>query len=538
MKIIIHYNHKLNYKKIMDQKISSSGTDQQVNNASNRPNQIMSDSFLLHSDNTIIPNDKQWGEKLRNYQKSKEVFKYDPKVFPKHITTKMINSCEKVFNPITQKYYDPKKEQSNLDLASKTKLTNITNGYDKQLEVESTYDIINLNNKLGYFNYNDEVKKSRTDNSNQFNFEKNNIKPYNIISNLSLKEHNFLPPNLRPSEDALLKSHEGIFLAKSPSVENNINNPNLKYRKDFNIINNKYKYFDTEKQLTEKQIQNLTAMKKMQNMKTYDIIRGKFINPNVEKEWQEKTKKRNVEKSYDNSKMDKIHDKNYIVRNPINHYIYDKAEQKRLDDIEYNKKRRYLVEDELNNYYHSMSNNNAEQKNINCHNYFHPFELILQNKRGYDILTNKEQTYSDNNKYLSDIQNKKMTKDWDKIKINSDQNNSFNNKKIYKQEYDYSDVNDNYNKFLDERKERIKIINDNKKLIMKTPNIKNNLGSLSVDNMKNIPKTNKVLNTDSGVFNNNAKDRIMYHKGSDYMNKNEFFGIPDKSGNNSPVVAK
>ena len=515
----------------MDQKIE---TDQQFG----PPKQVMSDDFLLRSDNTIIKNDNQWGEKLRNYQKSKDVFKYDPKIFPKHITSKMINSCEKVFNPITQKYYDPKKEQYNIDIASKTKLSNITNGYDKQLEVESTYDVINLQNKLKYFNYNDEIKKSKDD-KNQFNFEKNNIKPYNIISNLSLKEHNFLPPNLRPSEDELLKSKEGIYLVKSPSTENNVNNPNLKYRKDFNIINNQYKFFDKEKQLTEKQIQNLTAMKKMQNMKTYDIIRGKFINDNVEKEWQEKMKKKNVEKSCDNSKNDKIRDKNFIVRNPINHYIYDKTEQKRLDEIEYNKKRRYLVEDELNNYYHSMSNNNAVLKNVNCHNYYRPFELILQNKRGYNILTNKEQTYSDNNKYLSDIQNKKMTKDWDKIKLNSDENNSFKNKSIFKEEYDYSDVNDNYNKFLDERKERLKIINENQKLIMKTPNARSNLGSLSVDNMKTAPKVSKTIDTDSCLFSNEPKNQIMYHiKGNNYMDKYEFFGIPKKSGNASPVNVK
>ena len=29
-------------------------------------------------------------------------------------------------------------------------------------------------------------------NENQFNFEKANVKPYNIISNLSLRTHNFL----------------------------------------------------------------------------------------------------------------------------------------------------------------------------------------------------------------------------------------------------------------------------------------------------------------------------------------------------------
>jgi hypothetical protein len=39
----------------------------------------------------------------------------------------------------------------------------------------------------------------------------------------------------------------------------------------------------------------------------------------------------------------KTKDKNYIIRNPINNTVYDKEAQKRLDDIEREKKRRYIL---------------------------------------------------------------------------------------------------------------------------------------------------------------------------------------------------
>ena len=188
-------------------------------------------------DNSIFENDSKWGEKLRNYIKEKEVFHYDPKVFPKHITTKMINNSEREFNPITQKYYDEKKDQKVYENSKINRLAMISNGYDKQLEVESTYDIINLKNKLAYFNYFDSPKKTETEHgkSDQFNYEKNNVKPYNIISNLSLRKHNFVSTELRPANDNdLIKSEEGMYFKKSNLKNKNAMND--KYSRSINIF--------------------------------------------------------------------------------------------------------------------------------------------------------------------------------------------------------------------------------------------------------------------------------------------------------------
>ena len=481
---------------------------------------ITSNKAKIFFDKAIEPNDLKWGQKLQDYKNSKKVFSYDTKVFPKHITTKMIFDSQRVFNPITQKYYDEKRDQKVLENSKSNRLSMISKGYDKQLEVESTYDIINLNNKLKYFNYEDSPKKKEAGfgkNDNQFNYEKNNVKPYNIITNLSLRTHNFVAPEFRPKNDnAMIESEEGLGFKKSQLL----NKVNLeeKYGRDFNIINNRYKLFDKEKMCTEKQIQSLLAMKKMQNMKTYDIIQAKYINPKLEKELQEKEK---IQK--EKEKM-KIKDKNYMIRNPLNNMIYNKVEQKRLDDLDYDKKKRFLVSGYIDDYYHSKSNNIETQKLISHQNYFNPFEYKIQNKRGYNILTNKSQTVSEGNKYLSEIQESKLTTDWDKLKNNSDKdNNTFKTKNLYKVAYDTSDIDINYSNYLNLRKP---ILNQRSNTI-ENMSCKKNKNLDKIYNRGNgLSKSIDVMNGRNNVFNE-LENRIDYHMKYNDMNKGLFFGTPN-----------
>ena len=485
---------------------------------------ISSNKARIFKDNAIEPNDLKWGQKLRDYKNSKKVFKYDAKVFPKHITTKMIFDSQRQFNPITQKYYDEKKDQKIAKNSNNTRLSMISNGYDKQLEVESTYDIINLNNKLKYFNYEESQKKSEagySKNDNQFDYEKNNVKPYNIISNLSLRKHNFVSPELRPlNDDELIKSDEGLGYKKSQLL--NKVNINEKFARDFDIVNNRYKLFNKEKMYTDNQIQNLSAMKKMQNMKTYDIIRAKYVNPTLEKDLQEK------EKLEEERNKLKIRDKNYMVRNPLNNIIYDKAEQKRLDDIEYGKKKRFLASGYIDDYYHSKSNNIETQKLISHQSYFNPFEYKILNKRGYDILTNKAQTVSEGNKYLTEIQESKLTTDWDKLKSNSDKdNNTFKSKKLFKLSYDTSDIDINYSNYLNLRKptlnQRANTIDNNYDKNKNRNFRKGNNFSKSIDLLYN--------NDINKNFYNKYENRIDYHMKYNNMDKGMFFGISNASLN-------
>ena len=464
-------------------------------------------------DEAIEPNDPKWASKLIDYQNAKKVFHYNPDQFPKHITKKMIFDNQREFNPLTQKFYDQKKEENFIKKAKNAKINMISQGYDNQLEEETTYDIINLRNKLAYFNFKETPRKTEggfAKNENQFNFEKANVKPYNIISNLPLRTHNFLKPELRPENDnELIKSNEGLGYKK----ENLLNKKSLdmRYAKDYNIINNKYKIFDQEKKKTERQIQNLNALRKMQNMKTYDIIRGRYKNQNLEQKLLEKEK---LEKE---KKSSGIHDKNYIIRNPLNNIIYDEEKQKLLDQIEYKKRQRYLNKGLVNDYYHSKHNNLESQKLISHQHYFNPFEYRMNNIRGYDILTNKSQTIMEGNKYLTEIQAKKLETHWDKIKKNADNNNTLKNGNIYKADYDMNDIDLNYSNYLSMRKpilnqraNTIDIIN--KSNTKKSRNI--NILTKSIDNYKN-----NVFNKFENLIN-------FKHRRSGTIDKDKFFGTP------------
>ena len=464
-------------------------------------------------DEAIEPNDPNWASKLKEYQNSKKVFHYNRDEFPKHITKKMIFDSQREFNPITQKFYDNNKEQNFIKNSRKAKINMISRGYDNQLEEETTYDIINLRNKLDYFNFKETPKKTEggfAKNDSQFNYETANIKPYNIISNLSLRTHNFLKPELRPqNDDELIKSNEGLGYKK----EKLLNKKSLdeRYTKDFNIINNRYKLFDSEKKKTDRQIQNLNALRKMQNMKTYDIIRGRYKNQILEQKLIEK------EKQEKEKKQSGIRDKNYLVRNPLNNIIYNEEEQKRLDEIEQRKKQRYYDKDIINDYYHSMHNNIENQKLISHQHYFNPFEYRMNNKRGYDILTTKSQTIMEGNKYLTDIQAKKLETHWDKINNNSDiKHNTLKN--IYKADYDASDIDLNYSNYLNKRKPILEQRSKTIEIIHKNSRNKNEQKNNDLIKSTNIYKNN-VYNSFENLVNYNPKR-------SDTMDKDQFFGIP------------
>ena len=482
-------------------------------NSSLSPLEIQRQKVFL--DEAIEPNDPNWASKLIDYQNSKKVFNYKPEQFPKHITKKMIFDNQREFNPITQKFYDKNKEENFTKNSRNAKINMISKGYDNQLEEETTYDIINLRNKLEYFKFKETQEKTEggfAKNDSQFNYETANVKPYNIISNLSLRTHNYLKPELRPKNDnELIKSNEGLGYKK----ENLLNKKNLDeiYSRDYNIINNKYKLFDTEKKKTDRQIQNLNALRKMQNMKTYDIIRGRYKNQVLEQKLQEKEK---LEKS---KKPAGVRDKNYIVRNPLNNIIYDQEEQKRLDTIEYQKKQRFLSKEYVNDYYHSKHNNLESQKLISHQHYFNPFEYRMNNIRGYDILTNKSQTIMEGNKYLTDIQSKKLETHWDKIKNNADKkNNTFKSKNLYLAEYDSSDIDLHYSNYLSMRKpileQRANTID-----IIHRNNGKNGKNGNTLTKSIDISKNNNVFNRYENLIN-------YKYKRNETIDKDKFFGTP------------
>ena len=84
-----------------------------------------------------------------------------------------------------------------------------------------------------------------------------------------------------------------------------------------------------EKVKTEKEIQNLRAAKKIQDLKSYDIIKGQFIDPQTENEFRKSIEEKQMS-TINNAVRDKLKNKNYIIINPINNEVYDKEEQKKI----------------------------------------------------------------------------------------------------------------------------------------------------------------------------------------------------------------
>ena len=231
---------------------------------------------------------------------------------------------------------------------------------------------------------------------------------------------------------------------------------NDKYYKDYDIISNKYKFFNKEKEQTEKEIQTLTAAKKIQNLRTYDIIKRRYINPETEENYQKALEKKQKAK-IDNAVKDKIKNKNYIIRNPINNEVFDETAQKQQDQREFEKLGKYRMKSKIENYYRSLDVN----KDKNTENRFKtlnkPLEHKIVNDRGYNIvnhtLFNQENRSNKYKKY-------KILSDWEKLKLFSDEENStFDKKTIYKSMYDKSDVNENYKNFLIKRKQKLKELN-------------------------------------------------------------------------------
>ena len=232
-------------------------------------------------------------------------------------------------------------------------------------------------------------------------------------------------------------------------------------------------------------------------------------------------KKKEQEKLEKEKKSNGIRDKNYIVRNPLNNIIYDQEEQKRLDMIEYQKKQRFLSKGYVDNYYHSKHNNLETRKLISHQYYFNPFEYKMNNIRGYDILTNKSQTIMEGNKYLTEIQAKKLETNWDKIKNNADsKTNTFKSKKLYLSEYDTNDIDLHYSNYLSKRKPILEQRANTINFIERNNGKKDN-------NKKSLTKSIDM----KGMYNNNVFNKFenlinFRHKGNETIDKDKFFGTP------------
>jgi len=466
----------------------------------------------LESKEAILPNDKKWSEKINNYNLERTSFNFSRNDYPERVTHKFIKEEENSFDPITQRYSDKAKDNAIVQNEKKNNINDMSKAYDNELSLESTYNIINLRNKLKGLNYSEDKyihhRKVKNDIEDPY------YKPYNIITNNSFKVQHYLPPNMRKIFPSVETCTEGTMPMKNKRIYFND-----KYIRDYNIISNKYNTFDKEKAQTEKEIQTLEAAKKVQNLQNYDIIKRKFINPEIEEKFRkmlEQSQKKKISEAF----KDKIKNKNYIVSNPISNEVYDPEAQKKQDEKEFEKLEKFRTKYKIESLYRTIDENNDAKHENKFKTLNKPCEYKIVDDRGYNIVNHT--IFTEGNK-TNRFKRYKIMSDWEKLRSLADERNStFDKKLIYKSMYDKSDVNENYKNYMIKRRQKLQEL----KPLAEDPIFKI---SLANEKLKNPPftKTFNVDNKRSNTVENESRrgrNNILYKfRNNSIMNKKDFY---------------
>ena len=411
-------------------------------------------------------NNNNWVKNIKDYEYSKQnlEWKFNPK--PQYITHKQMAYNDIRFNPITQKYLDKSIENEVRINDDKNLKNTLVKNYDKSFQYKQTFDIITLENKLKDLNYEEEIKKKKIR-----NVLPDSKVPYNIISNISLNNHNIIPPNLRKKYPEFNEKKKQI-ITKSYLY------------KDYDIINNKYKVLDEEKQKIDKEIEKLTASKQINNRKDFDFIKCRFYNDELNKIEDEKMyKKKGNLIPYRGQKY-----------NPINMKTYDTDNLNNDDKESLKLQNKFKLRKDLEIYYINQEEKNLEiQKNKHC-DYRNYADI---DKRGYNII-NFEKSY---NKYQDNFPMKKVIEPWDYLKKNVGNNETISKKKLF--------INILKKQELDERLKQFKIIRNE-----------------SVQNLMNIKDEErfKIKELIPKINNNNNKQiNKSYSQPHLFMNKEDWF---------------
>ena len=296
---------------------------------------------------------------------------------------------------------------------------------------------------------------------------------------------------------------------------------NDKYIKDFDIINNRYKFFHKEKEATEREIQTLEAAKKIQNLRTYDIIKRKFINPEIEENFIKSNElKQNLK--INNALKDKTKNKNYVICNPINNEVLDKEAQNKLDQNDSGKLEKFRIRNKAETLYRNMDINHEIKIDNKFKNIGKELENKIINDRGYDIINHT--IFNEDNR-VNRHKKFRIISDWEKLKSLSDEKNStFNKKTIYKSMYDKSDVNENYRNYLIKRRLKLKELmplnEDNVFKISVENNKMRNIDSNSDYFTKTFNYTNKSNNVRNNTVENERRRNFIIYK---FNNTNNLF---------------
>ena len=435
-----------------------------------------------------------WKNRIQDYTESKKKVAWShlnpakESVYPVKISHRMVKEKENIFNPITGLYNDVAQNEYLNNIEHQNLINTVASNYDNQLRNEQTYNIINLNDHFSKFEnctINDGPKIH-----NKLNKEISKA-PYNIISNLSLSEHHYKPPEKRPKIEITPQKIKQI-----PSMNS----------RDYNIINNQYVRDNELKSEVDKRVEELQAAKNFLDKQEYDIIKGRYNDQDKENEFQKKIQE-NEQNWYKNHK-----DHNNILINPINNHVYDQKKQDEIDLREYNKKKRFRLRENINDYYRNLGYSQELKEEQAKDNRVSYYNYKISDNRGYDIL-NFNNVYSKYKDGTKNQKRKQLKNDWELILEGAGQNETFKSKNIYKAPYDSSDIDQDRHKYFIER---------NKML--------NNLPVLTEDNRFGVQEKRIKKIKDEGKIVNTGRN-LVFDKAKWFKNKRRDFSLDELSFN-------
>ena len=354
-----------------------------------------------------------WANQLKKYDYKRTHLAWDKNPLQPRVTTKMVKQNDLAFNLILQKYNDKQYEKALNEKEKNEMISSIIKNQDKQLKVEQTFNIINLQDRFkGFENHPDYPKmKDLINKRKKINYDSKN---YNIISNLPLTIHHYDKPENRPK----LSENE---------KKNNINNNKLhrfgSQERDYDIISAKYKCYNDEKVELDKELSKLNTARIFYKNNDYNPIKGAYFNPEKEEQYQKKLEEKNKNWGKEKfEKMPKCAKGRSDIYDLISLKVVDKKEFDKMVTAERNLKKRYEIKNEMNKYYHEL-------------------DLKKQDKEMNKYNNKEEESFKSKNKI------KNINDDWQKILHGAGKNNTFKTKSIYKDPYEHSDVNKLYDKF-------------------------------------------------------------------------------------------
>ena len=385
---------------------SNNPNNNSFNNIFRKDNDNNSDSILSKKYKNMIRSktfenifskETNWSKDIKEYESAKKNLAWGKNPPVEYIKKQNIDSCQKIFNPITQRYLNKQFEEK-LQKEEKNNIKkNVINSYNKELSMSQSFDIINFKNKiLNNGNFENISKKE----SKKFFVSSPKVN-YNILSNIDLKDHYFSKPENRPNLFANEKDLLIDFYKNGCLYKNKIRY--LSGYKDYNIINNEYIENKKEKNKLDLDLFKIKATKNFYKFRNKNPITGIFYDPEKEKNFKEL-------KLNEQKKLLEI--KRKEILNPFNNDIYDKEKVKYLDNKNFNKKYRYFLRNQIENYYHKKENekDNSHKKMKIDNNENQLWELIKKGANNNEIVAKKKFLFSNNSvKELPDI-NKNFAK--------------------------------------------------------------------------------------------------------------------------------